>query len=197
MPVIAPIHHLLYYERLLRHSVWRNVLRVVYHEPLFKTCCEHVGRNLHVWGGLPVVMGHLRIRIGNDVRICGVTTLSAATMAEQPLLEIGDNSYVGYQVTITVGARVSIGRHVLIANRVLIAGDDGHPSDPIARRSQPGRGDGAITIEDDVWVCDAAIILKGVTIGAGSIVAAAAVVTDDVPPRSLVAGNPARVVKHL
>jgi acetyltransferase-like isoleucine patch superfamily enzyme len=52
-------------------------------------------------------------------------------------------------------------------------------------------------IEDKVWIGMDALILKGVTIGEGSVVAARSVVTKDVPPYSLVAGNPARVVKSL
>jgi maltose O-acetyltransferase len=52
-------------------------------------------------------------------------------------------------------------------------------------------------IEDDVWIGANAIILKGVTIGARSIVGAGAVVSRDVPPDCVVAGNPARVVKEL
>ena len=54
-----------------------------------------------------------------------------------------------------------------------------------------------IRIEDKVWIGMDALILKGVTIGEGSVVAARSVVTKDVPPYSLVAGNPARVVKSL
>lgn len=54
-----------------------------------------------------------------------------------------------------------------------------------------------IRIEDDAWIGAGAIILPGLTIGEGSIVGAGAVVTKDVPPHSVVAGNPARVIKTL
>lgn len=54
-----------------------------------------------------------------------------------------------------------------------------------------------VLIEDKVWVGFNAIILKGVTIGEGAIVAAGAVVTKDVPPHTIVAGNPARVIRNL
>lgn len=54
-----------------------------------------------------------------------------------------------------------------------------------------------VVIEDNVWIGEYAAILKGVTVGKGSIVAAHAVVTKDVPPYSIVAGNPAVVVKGL
>ena len=54
---------------------------------------------------------------------------------------------------------------------------------------------GNIVIHDDCWVCADAIILLGVTIGKGSIVGAGSVVTKDVPPYSIAAGNPARVIR--
>lgn len=54
-----------------------------------------------------------------------------------------------------------------------------------------------IVIEDNVWIGEYAAVLKGVTIGTGAIVASHAVVTKDVPPYTIVAGNPARVVKEL
>jgi len=156
-----------------------------------------VGVRLHLDGGIPLIIGHLRLRLGNDVRISGTTTFSAATRADEPVLEIGDHTYVGYQVGISVGARVSLGRHVLVANRVFLAGDDGHPLDPVARRSEPGSGTGTIVVEDDAWIGESAIVLKDVCVGEGSVVAAAAVVTADVPPFTVVAGNPARVVREI
>lgn len=54
-----------------------------------------------------------------------------------------------------------------------------------------------IIIEDNVWIGERAIILKGVTIGMGAIVATGAIVTKDVPPYSVVAGNPAKIVKDI
>ncbi len=54
-----------------------------------------------------------------------------------------------------------------------------------------------VNIGDDVWIGGGATILPGVTVGKGAVVAAAAVVTKDVPPFALVAGNPARVIKKL
>lgn len=197
IPVIRPLHLTLYYERRGRLAGWGYLTRVLYYQPLFRARCENVGRNFILWQGIPVVMGHLRIRIGHNVQMFGTTTLVAARLARNPVLEIGDFSYTGYGVGITVGEKVTIGKHVRIANRVVIAGDDGHPLDPIARRTTPGSGTGSIVIDDDAWIGEAAVILKNVTIGEGAVVGAGAVVTGDVPPRCVVAGNPARVVKQL
>ncbi|MDC4227951.1 MAG: hypothetical protein MPW15_27905 [Candidatus Manganitrophus sp.] len=96
---------------------------------------REVGPRFRLVSGIPWVEGYLDIRIGADVTLNGITTLAGATVWEKPALEIGDDSYIGYQVTITVGPRVRIGRHVLIADRVSLIGYDGHPQDPVERRN--------------------------------------------------------------
>jgi acetyltransferase-like isoleucine patch superfamily enzyme len=201
MPVIPGVHHLLYEERRVRHAVVKGLLRVLYYEPLFKTQCERVGRNLRIIGGLPQLLGSpIRITVGHDVTLSGVITVVGSKAARDPVLDIGDGSYIGYQTTIVTGRGIHIGRHVLIANRVVIAGDDSHPTDPVARRNgEPPAGQDvkSVWIDDDVWIADGAMILKGVQIGRGAVVAAKAVVTSDVPPSTVVAGNPARVVKEV
>jgi acetyltransferase-like isoleucine patch superfamily enzyme len=200
-PVIPGFHHLLYKERRVRRWAWQTVLRVMYYEPLFKTQCEQVGKNCHVIGGLPLLMGNpIRLLIGDDVTLSGITTFVGSKLIDRPILEIGDGSYIGYQTTIVTGREVRIGRHVLIANRVFIAGDDSHPIDPIARmrHAPPSLEDTkSVWIEDGAWVGESATVLKGVRIGQGAVVAAHAVVTKPVPAYTVVAGNPARVVKEL
>ena len=200
IPVIPFLHQALYYERGARLALWNGGLRIFYYEPLFKTRCEIVGRNLTLIDGIPVIMGSLRIRIGDNVTISGVTTLVGSKMADDPILDIGSGSYIGYQTGIVSGRGVHIGEYVLIANRVFIAADDGHPIDFAARRANlsPASEDlKEIWIEDDVWIGEGATILKGVRLGKGAIVASHAVVTKDVPPYSVVAGNPASIVKQL
>jgi acetyltransferase-like isoleucine patch superfamily enzyme len=80
----------------------------------------------------------------------------------------------------------------------MIADYDGHPLSPEHRHEPPAPEDiRPVVIEDGVWIAARAIILKGVTIGRGSVVGAGAVVTADVPPRTVVAGNPAKVIKNI
>lgn len=200
MPAFRPLYKLLYMERVIRHNAWNNVWRVLYYEPLFKSRCERVGKRLAVWGGgIPVVMGHLRIQLGDNVTIASVTTFTGSKVADDPVLEIGDGSYIGYQTVITVGPRVSIGKHCMIANRVFLAGADNHHVDPVKRRTEPEPKSAMrpIIIEDDVFVATGSTVHKGVTIGYGSIVSAGSVVTRNVPPYTVVAGNPARVVYRI
>ncbi len=199
LPVIRPLHLALYHERAARRSLLATLARALYHEPLLRARCERVGRRLVLTNGLPYIEGHLRIRLGDDVTLDGVSSLMAARVRDDPLLEVGSQVFLGHQLTVSVAERVTIGSHVLVSDRVMIADNDGHPLDPDRRRAGAPvaiTGVRPVTIEDDVWIGTRAVILKGVTLGRGSVVAAGAVVTRDVPPYALVAGNPARVVRQ-
>ena len=123
VPVIPFVHRLLFYERLVRLSVFFK------YEPLFKTCCKRVGLNLHVVGGVPQVIGKVLIRLDDNVTMSGVTTFVGSKMAGCPGIEIGTGSRIGYQTTTVTGHGIHIGKHVWIANRVFIVGADGHPLD--------------------------------------------------------------------
>ncbi|WJV51075.1 sugar O-acetyltransferase [Streptomyces flavofungini] len=106
----------------------------------------------------------------------------------------GENVFVNQGCTFMDKGGIRIGSGVMIAPKVsLITG--GHPL-PLAERREH-LAFAPIVIEDDVWIGAAATIMQGVTIGAGSVVAAGAVVTRDVPARTLVAGVPARTVKTI
>jgi galactoside O-acetyltransferase len=86
---------------------------------------------------------------------------------------------------------------VLIGYGVHVYDSDFHAVDPRARaRAAPPRT-AAVAIGDGAWIGANAMILKGVEIGAGAVVAAGAIVTRSVPPATLVAGNPARIVRTL
>lgn len=89
------------------------------------------------------------------------------------------------------------GNHVLIASNVAFIGRDDHRMDtPGTTIWNSPRGDSLkIVVEDDVWIGHGAIVLSGVTIGHGAVIAAGAVVTKDVKPYAIFAGNPARLIK--
>lgn len=125
-------------------------------------------------------------------------------------IEIGNWSYIGDYSRIWSGESIEIGNHVLIAHNVNIVDNTvhemehdiraqryqdliktGQPKTKSSIRSAP------IKIEDHVWINPNSIILKGVNIGEGAIVAAGAVVTKDVPKFTMVGGNPAVVIKKL
>lgn len=200
MPVIKPVHSLLYWERELMLSSWHSLKQFLYYEPLFKSRCEKVGKGLRLFVGIPQIVGNLRLIIGDNVALHGMSTFIGAKVFERPTLIIGNNTHLGYQVGITVGCDIQIGSNVLIGNRVGIFSYDLHPLDPaerIANKPAPKESSKPILIEDNVWIASNSVILKGVTIGRGSVVANSSVVTKNVPPYVVVAGNPARIVKYL
>lgn len=106
---------------------------------------------------------------------------------------IGDFTRIGLRSTI-IGP-VEIGNHVILAQNVVVSGLNHNYTD----LSQPIRRQGVtvalIVIEDEAWIAANSIITSGVTIGKHSVVAGGSVVTRDVPPFTLVAGNPARIIK--
>lgn len=106
----------------------------------------------------------------------------------------GENVFVNQGCTFMDGGGISIGDNVMIAPKVnLITG--GHPLPLSERREYTASA--PIVIEDDVWIGAAATVTQGVTIGKGSVIAAGAVVTRDVPPATLAAGISARVIRPL
>jgi acetyltransferase-like isoleucine patch superfamily enzyme len=125
-------------------------------------------------------------------------------------ISIGDNCYMGEGSRIWSGDKVTIGNNVLISHNVNIIDTNSHEldyeerseryKDLIANGHWNEKGSihtEPIHIGDDVWISFGAIILKGLSIGRGSIVAAGAVVTENVPEFVVVAGNPAKIVKKL
>ena len=108
---------------------------------------------------------------------------------------IGDHTRIGLHNTI-IGP-VDIGSHVNLAQGITVTALNHNFSDTKKRIDEQGVSTNPVTIEDDVWVGANAVILPGVTIGEHCVVAAGAVVTKDVPPHSLVAGVPAKVIKKI
>lgn len=107
---------------------------------------------------------------------------------------IGDYSGIGYGCEIPNG--VTIGKHVMMGPNVLMYTQN-HCTEKvdIPMRMQGMRKMQPILIEDDVWIGARVCILPGITIGHGSVIGACAVVSKDVPPYSVVVGNPGRIVK--
>lgn len=108
---------------------------------------------------------------------------------------IGDYTRVGLHNTI-IGP-VTIGSHVNLAQGITVTALNHNFSETDKRIDEQGVSTTPVTIDDDVWIGANAVILPGVSIGTHSVVAAGAVVTKDVPPHSLVAGVPAKIIKQL
>lgn len=113
----------------------------------------------------------------------------------EALIEVGDGTRIN-GASIHATRAIRIGRNCLIAANVAILDSDGHGV-AVADRGQHNPSGRPVVIEDDVWIGANALVLKGVTVGRGAIVAAGSVVTKDVAAMTLVGGNPARFIKAL
>jgi acetyltransferase-like isoleucine patch superfamily enzyme len=112
------------------------------------------------------------------------------------VLEIGAN-FGMTGGSLVAAERITIGDRVTVGANCTIIDTDFHPLDPALRRLHPQAAKTApVVVEDDVFIGMNCIILKGVTVGRGSVVGAGSVVTKDVPPGAIVAGNPARIIKN-
>lgn len=165
-----------------------------------------LGKNIQIPGKLSLVLGGGNsIRIGDNFYFSSGDAINpissnlqgAIYLEEGASLTIGNN--VGMSSTrLWIHGSVIIGDNVKIGACALITDTDAHPMDYMARRTtNEGTKSASIVIEDDVWVGAHSIILKGVTIGARSVVGAGSVVTRSIPADCVAAGNPCRVIRRL
>lgn len=155
------------------------------------------------------IIGHSsknQVVLGKHVRLSGWLTI-----LEKGKITIGDYTLIGNKTVIQAWEQVNIGSHSMISPEVWIQDNNSHSIyaqdrlvDMLGSRDFNNIGIDTtnavrkpIHIGNHVWIGRRAMIFKGVTIGDRSVVAAGAIVTHDVPPDTIVAGNPARVVKAI
>lgn len=174
------------------------------------------GKGCTIGAGVRIRGAVDRIRLGDQVSIRPRVTILCTD--EQATIDIADKTIVhdGVVIDSGPGGVVSIGRLNSINPYCVVYGHGGlhtgpfvriaahcvlipanhvfaDPDRPIALQGLSKRG---IVVEEDVWIGSGAKVLDGVTIGKGSVIAAGAVVTSDVPPMTIIGGVPARVVKR-
>lgn len=164
------------------------------------------GRRLHSLGRRSILTRKLLVNRPGSVAIGSqVTILKDYVLADlrpgsgpKPKIVIGDGCVIQFRFQCNAAESVRIGRNVLIASNVLITDSD-HALEPGGVPVTLGSRfiTRPVTIQDNCWLGQNAVILKGVTVGHDSIVGANSVVTRSVPPCSVVAGNPAKIIKTL
>ena len=153
-----------------------------------------VGPRCRVYGH-PKIENRGRLVLGERVRLVSTITPIEIGVEAAGTLEIGSRTFVNYGCSIAATSLVRIGERCNIGTYVMMMDNDFHSLEPERRDERPPSA--PIIIEDNVWIGGRVIVLRGVTIGAGSVVAAGSVVTRDVPARTVVGGVPAKQLRSL
>ncbi len=173
--------------------------------PVLRTRIRWGGR-LHslgprtIMGRCMMITNPRSVAIGSHVTICPDFILADLDPGcrDNPKIVIGDGTNILFRFQCNAARSVVIGQNVLFASNVLVTDSDHvvRPGGvPVTRNAELVTR--PVKIEDNCWIGQNAVILKGVTVGHDSIIGANSVVTCDVPPCSVAVGNPARVVKSL
>lgn len=145
------------------------------------------------WDGAPNFKSCLIMREKSKLIVRGKYDIFGGTIItvnKNAVLELG-SGFINRGCNIHVYQNIKIGNNVIIAEDVMIRDSDSH-----SLCYEGYKKTSPIKIEDNVWIGARATILKGVTIGSGSVVAAGSIVNKDVPSNCIVAGNPAKVIKQ-
>jgi len=193
---VVPVLHLLFLGNRAVINIIQWLITFFYRKPLFRGRCDSVGKRFFL-GRLPYVVGHARIRIGDDVRFFGKVDIFSGRIFDEPRLVIGNRVDVGHNVTFVVNREIIVEDDVNMSGFVRILDSDGHPRDTQKRAADlPPNPDEIkpVRICRYAWIGQNTFILKGVTVGEGAVVGVNSVVLTDIPPYSVAMGNPARVV---
>lgn len=159
----------------------------------------HLGRNVYLDHGVYLHGCPQGIFIGDETFVMHTSELHVYNFRDLPRagIWVGRNCFIGESCLIRGQGGVHVGDAVLLAPRVQILAVDhlfDDPARPVIRQGISARG---VVVEDGAWIGGGAILLDGVRVGSGAVVGAGAVVTRDVPARSLAVGVPARVTRQL
>lgn len=185
-------------------AAWEKVYMILYTGYQMKGFC-HFGVTTRIRPTFQVVMGKRYISIGEKSYIGTRVQLTATDSFEgqtfSPKIVIGDNCSIGDYAHVSAINEIRFGNNVRTGKNVLITDNAHGASDPalldLAPNYRPLFSKGPVIVDDNVWIGAKSCILPGVHIGRGSIIGAGSVVTHDIPPYSLAAGNPAKVIKSL
>jgi maltose O-acetyltransferase len=139
------------------------------------------------------VSGEGELVLGRGVSLVGTVVPVELGTYTNGRIEIGDHTFINYGSSITARTSVKIGSRCFLGHYTFIMDNDQH--DVVRHTVLPPSA--PVIIEDDVWIGSKAMILPGVRIGHNAVIGAGSIVTHDVPPLCVVAGNPARVLRYI
>lgn len=205
-PVIERLWETFQDPQRVTNEVWR-LLAYPYIRCAFAYHGVYWGKEWRILG-MPIIQRHRSSKIilgdGLSIRSWPRTNplvphhpVVLATRKPGAVIRVGDNC--GFSgTTVVADERIEMGDRVQIGSNASVVDTDFHPLTPEGRARDFNAGTAApIVIKDKVFVGMDSLILKGVTIGEGNVVGAGSVVSKDVPPRSVVVGNPAQVVQEV
>jgi acetyltransferase-like isoleucine patch superfamily enzyme len=139
------------------------------------------------------ISGCGEVMLGEGVSLNGTVVPIELVTYTSGSIEIGNHTFINYGSSIAARASVKIGSYCHLGHYTFVMDNDQHD---VVRHMELPRSDPVI-IEDHVWIGSKAIVLPGVRIGSRAVIGAGSIVTKDIPPRCVAAGNPARVLRHL
>ena len=131
--------------------------------------------------------------LSEGVSLNGTVVLIELITYTSGRIEIGNHTFINFGSSIAARASVKIGSYCHLGHYTFVMDNDQHD---VVRHSELPRSEPVI-IEDHVWIGSKAVILPGVHIGSRAVIGAGSIVTKDIPPRCVAAGNPARVLRRL
>jgi acetyltransferase-like isoleucine patch superfamily enzyme len=167
--------------RLTRHSLWEHIKGLW----LSRKFTEHGIIVVTGSGSFPRVINNGGLIYAGSCQFYEGVRLEIGRNA---VLKIGNGTYLNRNTLIVAQTSIEIGNRCRIAWDVIIMDSDLHPIDGKIMENKP------VVLEDNVWIGCRSIILKGVRIGKGAIIAAGSVVTKDIPPYAIAGGVPAKVI---
>lgn len=188
-----------YYKKPLLFRLFFRLRTMLWYHLSFKKKFVSIGGPPLVWGVWNIDISGPNISIGKNVVFTGgrgarmnITSIKLGDVEGR--VEVGDNVLLMHGIRISSASSIVIGDDCMLANFCYLTDADWHD---IHDRTRPIGKSAPIVLEKGAWIGDSAIVCKGVRIGENSIVGAGAVVTKNVPPNVIVAGNPAKIVKKL
>jgi acetyltransferase-like isoleucine patch superfamily enzyme len=197
---------------VLSPALKRLILQAMYAPFLVRDmifCAAH-GLRWHaswrLWG-LPFVQLARKsvVTIGANFTACSTSSHNSIGVFQRVTLKTNARNarlIIGHHVgisgcSIAAAERIEIGNYVLIGSGCLITDSDAHSLDPLERRRNGSFKTAPVIIEDDVFIGARSVVLKGTRVGRGSVIGAGSVVSKDIPPYVIAAGNPCKVLRVL